>query len=339
MIATTNQQKFSAQTFEFRCEVVQPIKLNQHKGAALRGALFNSLRKAGCSHRELTSCRPCELVAECPVSFLLATVDNDGRRGGDVPRPFVINPPLDEANIFQVGEQLNFGLTLFARSVRFLPYLIVAMQNIEREGLGVQPDATPGAWRRGAIRVREIIARNSLSSQEQIIFKIGRRYLDAPENPITHSQVLQLATTTVPNGVRRLHFTFHTPTHLVTNGRALQQPDFPVLVQRLIERVSSLSAQYGQAELDLDFEALMYEARQVLLVEDCTKWEPVRSYSQRQGRDLSLGGFVGEATFAGRVDNLLPLLIWGQLTHVGKDATKGNGWYSLDFDSPAEVKC
>lgn len=334
MVATANQQKFSAQTFEFRCEVVQPIKLNQHKGSALRGALFNSLRKAGCSHRELTSCKPCELVADCPVSFLLATVDTEGRRGSDVPRPFVINPPLDEANILQVGEQLDFGLTLFARSVRFLPYLIVAMQNIEREGLGVQPDAAPGAWRRGAIRVREIVARNSLSNQEQTIFKIGKRYLDAPENPITHSQVLQLAATPVPNSVRRLHFTFHTPTHLVTNGRALLRPDFPVLVQRLIERVSSLSAQYGQAELDLDFEALMDEARHVLLVEDCTRWEPVRSYSQRQGRDLSLGGFVGEATFRGRVDKLLPLLIWGQLTHVGKEATKGNGWYSLDFDTP-----
>jgi hypothetical protein len=339
--ATISEQEqiFSAQTFEFRCEVVQPIRLNQHKGSALRGALFNSLRTAGCSHRELTSCHPCPLVADCPVSFLLATVATESKRGSDVPRPFVINPPLDDSNVLQVGEKLNFELTLFARSVRFLPYLIVAMQYIEREGLGVHTEATVGSWRRGAIRVYEIVARNVLSGEEQVIFKVGRPFLDVPENPVTHSQILQLMEPVEPNGFRLLHFTFHTPTHLVAKGKALTRPDFPVLMQRLIERVSSLSLQYGQAELDLDFEALMEEAQQVLLVQDRTRWESVRSYSQRQGRDISLGGFLGEVTFVGRVDKLLPLLLWGQLTHVGKDATKGNGWYSLRLDTPLGIEC
>jgi hypothetical protein len=339
-VATVSEQaqNFSAQTFEFRCEVVQPTRLNQHKGSALRGALFNSLRTAGCSHRELTSCHPCALVADCPVSFLLATVDTEGKRGSDVPRPFVINPPLGGSNVLQVGEKLNFELTLFAHSVRFLPYLIVAMQYIEREGLGVHADVTAGSWRRGAIRVHEIVAHNVLSGEEQLIFKVGRPFLDVPEIPVTHSQILQMVQPLKPNDFRLLHFTFHTPTHLVAKGKSLTRPDFPVLVQRLIERVSSLSKQYGQAELDLDFEVLMEEAKQVLLVQDCTSWEPVRSYSQRQGRDISLGGFLGAATFVGRVDKLLPLLLWGQLTHVGKDATKGNGWYSLHLAAPAGIE-
>lgn len=324
-------EEFTAQTFEFQCEVVERVVLNEHKGSALRGALFHSLRKVGCSQLQLTSCHPCALVSECPVSFLLATVDAESKRGRDVPRPFVINPPLQHQNIFEPGDKLNFGLTLFANSVNLLPYLIVALQNFERNGLGVRNEVSPGCWRRGSLRVRQIVAQNTLSGQEQIIFSIGKRFLESPSNPVTAEQVRDALAANPPNSLYKLQFSFHTPTCLIHEGKPLVRPDLPTLVHRLSERLSSLSNKYGNAELDLNLDVLLEEARHVLLVQDCTRWEAVRSYSTRQKQDVSVSGFVGDVTFVGRVDNLLPLLIWGQITHVGKDATKGNGWYSLRF--------
>jgi len=321
--------EFRAQSFEFSCEVVAPIVLNEHKGSALRGAVFHSLRRVGCSHQELRSCHACPLVKDCAVSYLLATVDEEGRRGGDVPRPFVVRPPLEDKNIFEAGARLKFGINLFAQPANFLPYLLLAVEGLEREGLGAKYEQGRGQWRRGALRVREIAAVNLLSGERQLLFGPGSRYVDAPEIPVTQAQVLTQATTSKPEAIRTLHFTFHSPTRLVAGGKPLIRPDFPTLVQRLIERVSSLSTEYGGAEFSLNFEELMAQARAVLLLEDRTSWERVRGYSTRQHQDLSLGGFVGQASFKGRVDKLLPLLLWGQITHVGKDATKGNGWYSL----------
>lgn len=328
----TLNKEFTAQRFEFRCEVAEgaPVTLNQHKGAAIRGALFNSLRKAGCARLELTSCRPCSLVEVCPISFLLATVDNDSKRGVDVPRPFTVQPPLGSQNIYPPGAPFNFGLTLFAGSVNFLPYLIMALQDLEREGLGAKTEYLPGRWRRGRLRVREIAALNPLSGQEQNLFAIGKRGVEAPINPVTASQVAR-ACQPDPGEVYKLEFTFHTPTRLIVGGKPITQPQFPVLVQRLIERVGSLAREFSPDQFSLDFELLMQEARAVVPVESRVKWEEVRSYSQRQRQDLSLGGFTGKATFAGKVPELLPLLVWGQLTHVGKDATKGNGWYTLSY--------
>ncbi|HEX2914064.1 MAG TPA: CRISPR system precrRNA processing endoribonuclease RAMP protein Cas6 [Chloroflexia bacterium] len=333
----TATKVFTAQTFEFRCEVAEgaPVTLNQHKGSALRGALFNSLRKVGCSRQELSSCRPCSLVEVCPVSFLLATVDEEGKRGGDVPRPFAIRPPVGSQNIFQPGDRLDWGLTLFAGSVGFLPYLIVGLQELERDGLGAKSEYRPGRWGRGRLRVREIIARNPLSGETQSLFEIGKKSVLPPEIPVTPDQVAALCQG-APDTIYRLCFTFHTPMRLVAEGKPLAYPQFPVLAQRLIERLSSLSATFGGSELSLDFEMLMAEACAVVEVERRVKWEAVRGYSNRQHQDLSLGGFVGEATFMGKVPNLLPLLVWGQLTHAGKDATKGNGWYSLDSTPLAE---
>ncbi len=328
---------FAAQTFEFRCEVTESVVLNEHKGSALRGALFHSLRKVGCSRLELKSCRGCTLVQVCPVSFLLATVDDEAKRGGDVPRPFTINPPLQSKNIFQPGDNFTFGLTLFARPANFWPYLVVALEQMEREGLGAKFEQRPGQWRRGSIRVQEIVARNILSDEEQVLFEPGSRQVALPQLPVDMAQISQVIGHSEAQAVRKLHLDFLTPTRLIVNRKPLQYPDFAVLVQRLIERLSSLSAEYGEAELGLDFEDIMAEARAVRLVEDRTRWQSVRGYSQRQHQDLSLSGFVGRASFVGRVDKVLPLLLWGQLTHVGKDATKGNGWYALKFEEEAKV--
>lgn len=325
---TVQAEGFLAQRLLFRCEVISPIVLNQHKGSALRGVLFNSLRKVGCSRQELTSCQPCSLVEVCPVSFLLATVDEAGRRGSDVPRPFAIQPPLGGANLFKPGDQFEFGLTLFARSVNFLPYLVIALQQLERDGLGAKSEHTPGRWQRGTLRVREIVALNPLSGQEQSLFKIGERRVQPPDLPVTAAQVAR-EVGPPSQAVRKLRLTFHTPTRLVAGGKPLAYPHFPTLVQRLVERLSSLSREYGGAELDLDYPALMAEAEAVVMPESRVEWAEVRSFSRRQETDISLGGFVGTATYVGRFERVLPLLTWGQLTHVGKDATKGNGWYSL----------
>ncbi len=335
-ILERSAREFTAQRFEFRCEVAEgaPVTLNQHKGSAIRGALFNSLRKAGCARLDLTSCKPCALVEVCPISFLLATVDNDSKRGMDVPRPFTVQPPLGGQNIYPPGAKFNFGLTLFAGSVNFLPYLVMALQDLEREGLGAKTEYLPGRWRRGRLRVREIMALNPLTGEAQSLFSIGKRGVEAPVNPVTSSQVAGICQP-APEAVYKMEFTFHTPTRLIEDGKPLTVPKFPVLVQRLFERLTSLAREFSPGEFPLDFETLMGEANQVVPVESRVQWEAVRSYSQRQRQDLSLGGFTGKATFAGKVSYLLPLLVWGQLTHVGKDATKGNGWYSLSYSQIA----
>lgn len=326
-------KEFTAQRLIVRCEVGSRVVLNEHKGSAVRGVLFNSLRKVGCSRQELTTCKPCPLVEVCPVSFLLAPVDEAARRGCDVPRPFAVQPPLARQNIFEPGDSFEFGLTLFARSVNFLPYLVVALQEIEREGLGAKIEQKPGLWRRGTLWVREIVAHNPLSGQEQVLFEIGKRNIEAPKLAVTNVQVCE--TIGEPSDeVRKLRLTFHTPTRLMASGKPLTWPDLPVLVQRLVERLSSLSREYSSTELALDYASLMAEAQAAVLAESRVEWVAVRSYSRRQEQDLSLGGFVGQATYVGRFGHLLPLLMWGQLTGVGKDVTKGNGWYSLEVLKP-----
>jgi hypothetical protein len=107
---------------------------------------------------------------------------------------------------------------------------------------------------------------------------------------------------------------------------------FKPLLQRLLDRLESLSRDFSITKLSVDFGGLAEAAeRDVRVVENRLMWEELRSYSTRQRRDTPTSGLLGMVTLeAGDWSPFWPWLAWGQFVHVGKDAVKGNGWYELE---------
>jgi hypothetical protein len=66
-----------------------------------------------------------------------------------------------------------------------------------------------------------------------------------------------------------------------------------------------------------------------MLADDKTRWIDVVSYSSRSRQRTPIGGLVGQVTLAGDLALLRELLVWGSLIHVGKNAVKGDGWYTI----------
>ena len=59
-----------------------------------------------------------------------------------------------------------------------------------------------------------------------------------------------------------------------------------------------------------------------------TRWVDVASGSARLGRKVEQGGLVGSATYLAPRASwcvLLPWLLWGKATQLGKMVVKGNG--------------
>lgn len=86
---------------------------------------------------------------------------------------------------------------------------------------------------------------------------------------------------------------------------------------------------------DLDFPGLLERSREVSVIQDDTYWVDLSSYSRRRNARTPVGGLMGAIVFSGNIEDFLPLLVWGQFTHIGKDATRGNGWYSLSSLLPS----
>jgi len=333
-------EHFTAHRLRFVAEVTTPIELYEHMGGALRGAFFNALSDQFCVNRMTLrngGCPACPWVQTCPVAFLVATLDPRSDRGENVPRPYTIEPSFVSSGAEEQrsrGEflaapllprppaQFEFGLTMFARAMNLFPYVVLSLQRMEQSGIGRK--VAENGWRRGTFRVHEVWAENPLTGERQRVLSSGDNLVQVPDVPVTHAQVCGLD---VPAPGAWVRIDFLTPTRLTDQGRLAKQPDFRVLFQRLMERLVALAGAYCDTPLEADLKyRLVGLAAHVGLVEQQTRWVELESYSSRQKRRTPIGGLVGYAVYAAEEwGPFWPWLKWGELTHVGKNAVKGDG--------------
>jgi hypothetical protein len=323
-------------------QATEPLELEQHPGSALRGLLFQGLWERFCMNRAATECATCPLVQTCPVSALVAPLRDEHPRGRDIPRPFVIRPPLVAAAHadglrLEPGQTARFGLTLFGSAGKLFPYVVMAAQVMERNGLGRALEAN--GRRRGRFVVEQIEAVHPFTGAETRLFTRGHASVQAPAVAVTAADVAARAQR-LPAEVLTLHFL--TPTRLTAQGQRVLRPDLLTLALRLAERLEQVEQEYGNslsgelAEPEerpglARYEQVRELAASGTLVRDETRWVDVQSYSSRQRRFTPIGGFVGRATFRTPAAPLLrELLVWGEVIHVGKNTVKGDGWYQIE---------
>jgi hypothetical protein len=317
---------FTAHQLHFTCEVQTPILLNEHQGSAIRGALFHALRNQFCFNKKAKTCGECAVWATCPICFLVATRNPQSRRGADVPRPYIIEAPLDGKTRYQPGEILEFGLTMFAQALNFFPYVVLVSKALEQGGLGKKLRREDGDWRRGTFAIREIAALNRLTGERQPVLRTGDTMVSVPDVPVTNEQVQVLAAQ-LPRD--RITLIFKTPTRIIERGKLEHVPTFRPLIQRLHRRLRDLTREFTDTPWEFDFRQVMAQAEAVQVAEDQTRWVELDSYSWRRRTSTPMGGFVGQVTFEGALEPFLPWLVWGEVVHVGKDAVKGNGWMRI----------
>ncbi|MFQ5858610.1 MAG: CRISPR system precrRNA processing endoribonuclease RAMP protein Cas6 [Anaerolineae bacterium] len=334
---------FTAHQLHFTCEVQTPILLNEHQGSAIRGALFHALRHQFCYNKKTAEnlakdCGECALWATCPICFLVATRNPQSGRGTDVPRPYVIEPPLPprapqswgeggRGVRFEPGEAFSFGLTIVARALDLFPYVVLGSQALERGGLGKKLRREDGRWRRGTFAIRKIGALNRLSGERQPVLHQGDTMVSVPDLPVTNEQVLARAAQLPRN---RITLVFKTPTRIIERSKLQHHPTFRPLIQRLHRRLRDLTREFTDTPWEFDLRQVMAQAEAVQVVEDRTRWVELDSFSTRRSTSTPMGGLVGQVTFEGALEPFLPWLVWGEIVHVGKDAVKGNGWYEIN---------
>lgn len=312
--------------FLFTTEVITPLGFDEHSGSALRGSFFNAVWQRFCNNKSSPTCAACPLHTMCPVSSLVAPLREENPRGRDIPRPYVILPPMGQR--YEPGSQLSFGITLFGSIVQLFPYIIMASRLLESTGMGRKLDENRG--QRGKFKIKHIESYNPIKNERQIIYQEGKPKVDIPAVTVTTADVLARAQS-LPND--KITLNFLTPTRILSREKLVHRAAFLPLVQRLLERLSALEKAYGIEEAQeptATRRELVELADQIECCDDSTHWEDVQSYSRRQNRTTPIGGIQGKATFKGDLAPFRELLVWGELIHVGKNAVKGNGWYRIE---------
>ncbi len=121
----------------------------------------------------------------------------------------------------------------------------------------------------------------------------------------------------------RIRVEFLTPTELKFEDMVLREPRFDALFARARDRV----ARFCEAEEknDADYRVLGERARAVSTRAVRIEQAEIERRSSRTGQRHSIGGFVGEAEYAGELAEFLPWLEAAQWTGVGRYTVWGNG--------------
>jgi hypothetical protein len=201
------------------------------------------------------------------------------------PRPFVLRTSRLDAATIAASETFHVGVNLFDTAPSSVALFERILSALLQEGLG------PGR---------------------------GRARLDAVEG--SEPLHIPLAPDSAAS-VSRMRVRFLTPTEL----KGAVTPDFGVLISRIRDRASSLSALYGRGAFDIDFKAIGELASRVTMTRcELERIERTR-ISRGTGRTHSLGGFVGVAEYSGDIGGFIPYLEIARWTGVGRQTVWGKG--------------
>jgi hypothetical protein len=311
---------FVASRHLFTLTPLDHLKLPPYKGSTLRGGFGHAFKRVVCTFRD-RPCDGCLLKHRCVYAYVFETPPPENTTKMTkylrAPHPFVIEPPMEEKELFRPGEPLTFGLVLVGRALDYLPYFVYAFEELGKMGIG----RGKGKYRLEAVTLNgETVydgASGVLKSREPGPYPVGVSVdLDRANEEITD------------NG-QQTRITFLTPTRLVHEGNLDPDPAFQTIFRTLLRRLSMLSYFHCGQELEVDYRGLIERAGEVGIVAKRTRWHDWERYSARQDERMKLGGFVGEMTFSGVPPEFLPFLEVGELVHVGKGTGFGLGRYEV----------
>jgi len=295
------------------------LLLPPYKGSTLRGGFGRVFRRIACSQRD-EECPRCLLREACPYAYIFETSPPAAARVlknlDAVPRPFILEPPLETKTEYRPGESLIFGLVLVGRAVQYLPYFIVCLDELGREGIGKG---------RRPYALREVQAID-LRGTPHTVYRAEERKVHTVPAAVRGEDLFARAG--LPGGWTRLGLEFLTPTRLKHQDQWANRLDFHILIRGLLRRLSSLAYFHHGWEWQADFAGLIARAETVATVREQTRWVDWERYSARQEARIALGGLVGTVVYEGDLQEFLPLIMLGEHVHVGKGAVFGMGWYT-----------
>ncbi len=301
-------------SLDITCEFTSPAVLPVFKGSTLRGAFGHSLKRVSCALRK-QECESCLLLGTCAYALIFATEKLHGERLAARPHPYILNSSVDTKQEYVAGDLFHFNLVLLGRATDFLPHIVYAIEEMGKGGLGQGNKIGFGRF-----------CLTSIEMEGELIYSDVNKVLYRPD------VIPELLLNTIPdNRVSSLAIDLLSPLRLKHANGLQRKISFHVLVRAALRRISALEKHYGGGDPDLDFSGLCRQAEAVVITEDDITWRDYRRYSNKQKKNMFIGGVVGKLVFEGDLEPFVPLFMYSRHVNLGKQTAFGLGRISVEI--------
>ena len=224
------------------------------------------------------------------------------------------------------GDELVFDLLLVGRAIEYMPYVVYAVREMAKRGLGA--NRVPFDLSQVAVVDEHGFAQTIYAGGDHRITVSSQATKTLTE--LIQTRLEQLRATNILF-LDELRLNFRTMTRIRVDGDLQQALTFELLIRSLLRRISLLAAVHGSGRLDVNYRALIDQASGVRTRASGLHWREWERYSNRQRIKMNMGGFVGGIEYVGEaIQEFLPLIIAGETLHLGTGTTFGLGRYAIE---------
>ena len=306
---------FSIHRYEVKIKAVTPFAIPYFPGSMLRGAFGVALKRTVCLNKD-KDCASCVLNKSCVYQFLFET-QVDIPDITNPPHPLMLYPLALGSKKMRRGSVYQFGFTLFGQANEYLPYVIYAIMQMGKLGIGKG---------KGKFELKEIKKFISPKRKRLIFDETGQLiFLDSCLNATAILQKNDCPHTLILEAI--------TPLRLKIKGRLTDKITLKDILLAIARRFKVLTQLYGQGKIDLlqgmDIDAVLKEIK----TEAQFSWTDFKRFSKRQNTYMQIGGAMGRMSISGNLSSIYPLLKLGEYIHIGKNTAFGLGRYRLCLDN------
>ena len=303
------------QKYRFTVAATQRSFLPAYKGSMLRGAFGQQLKKTTCVFPQNAECKTCSLHAACAYTCLFeSAIEKEPPpflHGLDTaPRPYIFFCENYNETL-QSGETFTFDFTLIGTACVFFREAILAIMQTATAGFSV---------RRHPFEIVKIECLESVPAASSAWHTLydGKIMSNLQPKIIPYVPMEKL-----PNPLR---MDFVTPLRMKIKGHLATRVTFRQLVFQMLRRLLELGYFYAPDQrIDWEFNALLKMADAVYVIDEDFKWADWARFSDRQHREVQMGGFQGHMALEGDLEPYQDLINAAHWFHVGKGTVMGLG--------------
>ena len=299
---------------KFTVALLEDSILPRDKVSAIRGGMGEMLLRMNCVRDR--QCGECDFETECVVQKIMYS--RYERKPDFVTTGESIGYVLECENYqenFSAHDKLNFYLILFGKTIVHFSQIYQALSLLGEEGLGKYY---------AKFQIVDIRNMEGMSVLDGKTINMSKYVVHMLYDYLMF-RTMQIGTISVETDVIMI---FDTPLTLKYHAEFLQEFQMDAILTAVRRRIFMLDCFEG-IESDI-LKQGDGEGSLKIRSQEC-RLTSISRYSTRKNEKMILRGLKGYALLEGLTEDLLMLLLIGELIHIGKNTSFGFGRYHLKF--------